>query len=175
MAASCLALGVALVLWVPVASAVGGPHAHVSWSGFRGVEFGEPLSAAAKKLGGRVESDEPRSEARSVNYPDALVGIAGELRSEVRSGSTVGSFLSTSERVIFPHHTFAGESLARFRRSLGKGARPERPEHSAAIGFYLVGPHGRTLWAWGSKDTGVLVIGLAESLAGARIDWGYEG
>jgi hypothetical protein len=76
---------------------------------------------------------------------------------------------------MFPRHTFVGESLARFRRSLGKGGRPEKPEHNAAIGYYLVGPHGRTLWGYGSSDTGVELIGLAESFAGARSDWGNEG
>ncbi len=148
------------------------------------MKFGEPLSAAARKLHGRVESDEPRSDARGVDYPDALVGIGGSLRWEeaggfrvpVRSGTMVGSFLSTSERVMFPRHTFAGESLARFRGALGKGARPERPEHNAAIGYYFVGPHGRTLWAYGSSSTGTVgLIGLAESLAGAELDWTNEG
>jgi hypothetical protein len=76
---------------------------------------------------------------------------------------------------MFPRHTFAGESLARFRRSLGNSARPESPEHEAAIGYYLVGPHGRTLWAWGTNSAGVILIGLAESLAGAEVDWGYQG
>jgi hypothetical protein len=189
----CLTAGAALVVWLPVASAgdrpapdrlmTGGHEAHVRWSGFHGVKFGEPLPAAAKQLHGRVTSDEPRSDAKGVNYSDALVGIGGSMeweeydgvRSGVRSGSTVGSFLSTSERVMFPRHTFAGEPLAKFKRALGKGARPERPEHNAAIGDYLVGPNGRTLWAWGSSDTGVAVIGIAESLAGAETDWGYEG
>lgn len=193
LALLCLTAGVALAIRLPVASAhagptpeplmMGGPKAHVRWSGFHGVKFGEPLSAAAKKLRGRVTSDEPRSDAKGVDYPDALVGIGGSMRWEeydglrggVRSGSTVGSFLSTSERVMFPRHTFAGESLASFRRVLGKGARPERPEHEAAIGYYLLGPHGRTLWAWGSNEFGIAVIGLAESLAGAEEDWGYEG
>lgn len=190
----CLCLtGAALAVWLPVASANARPtparllavrpRAHVRWSGFHGVKFGEPLSGAARRLHGTVESDEPRSDARFVDYPDALVGISGSLRWEssgdlrfqVRSGREVGSFLSTSGRVMFPRHTSAGESLARFRGALGKGARPERPEHNAAIGYYLVGPHGRTLWAWGSSDTGVTVIGLAESLAGAELDWTNEG
>jgi hypothetical protein len=172
-------------MWLPVASAhyrptpdrlmAGRPKAHVRWSGFHGVKFGEPLSAAAKKVHGKVMSDMPRSDARSVYYP-GLVAIKGSLGADgYRSGGTVGSFQAFSERVIFPHHTFVGESLARFRRALGKGARPERPEHNAAIGYYLVGPHGRTLWAWGSSDTGVVAIGIAESLAGAEVDWGYEG
>lgn len=160
------------------------PKAHVRWSGFHGVKFGEPLSAAARKLHGWVESDRPRSGNWSVSYPDALVGIGGALRwvesygqrFRERSGREVGSFLSASGRVMFPRHTFAGESLARFRRSLGKGARPERPEHNAAIGYYLVGPHGRTLWAYGSASTGTVdLIGLAESLTGAKYDWGFEG
>jgi hypothetical protein len=128
-------------------------------------------------------SDEPRSDAKDVDYPDALVGIGGSMRWEesggfrfpVRSGTTVGSFLTTSQRVLFPRHTHAGEPLARFRRALGAGARPERPEHNAAFGYYFVGPHGRTLWAYGSGDTGVAVIGLAESLAGAELDWTNEG
>jgi hypothetical protein len=156
----------------------------VRWSGYHGVKFGEPLSVAAKRLHGRVESDEPRSDANFLDYTGAPVGISGSLRWEgsgslryqVRSGRKVGSFLSTSGRVMFPRHTFVGESLAQFRRSLAKGARSERPEHSAAIGYYLVGPHDRTLWAYGSSDTRVVqAIGLAESLAGARFDWGYEG
>jgi hypothetical protein len=189
-----VAAGAALTLWIPVAAANGrtapeplrvgrATKAHVRWSGFHGVKFGEPLSAVARELHGRVGSDEPRSAARFVDYPAALVGIGGSLRWEEssgvrfqdRSGTTVGSFLSTSERVVFPRHTHVGESLARFRRALGKGARPERPEHNAAIGYYLVGPHGRTLWAWGSSDTGVAIVGLAESLAGAKLDWSNEG
>jgi hypothetical protein len=186
-AASIFAVVAAMVLALPVAAGAehpaAGPKAHVRWSGFHGVKFGEPLSAAAKKLHGRVTSDMPRSEAKGVEYPDALVGIGGSMqwdeydgvRSGVRSGSTVGSFLSTSERVMFPRHTFFGESLAKFKRALGSGARPERPEHNAAIGYYLVGPHGRTLWAWGSQRYGVELIGIAESLAGAEVDWGYEG
>jgi hypothetical protein len=185
LACLCLMVGTALAVWQPVASAhyrptpehrlAAGPKAHVRWSGFHGVKFGEPLSAAAKKVHGRVMSDMPRSDARSVYYP-GLVAIKGSLGADgYRSGGTVGSFQAFSERVIFPHHTFMGESLARFRRALGKGARPERPEHNAAIGYYLVGPHGRTLWAWGSGDTGVLAIGIAESLAGAEVDWVYEG
>jgi hypothetical protein len=155
----------------------------VTWSGYRGVEFGEPLAVAARKLHGRVESDEPRSDANFVYYAGEPVSISGSMRWEssggvrfqVRSGKEVGSFQGLSGSVTFPRHTFVGESLARFRRSLGKGARAERPEHSAAVGYYLVGPHGRTLWAWGSSSTGVQAIGLAESLAGARIDWGAEG
>jgi hypothetical protein len=158
--------------------------AHVRWSGFHGVKFGEPLSAAAKKLHGTVRSDEPRSDARYVSYPGPMVAISGSMRWEgsdglryqVRSGRTVGSFQALGEGVTFPRGAFVGESLARFKRSLGKGARPQRPEHNAAVGYYLVGPHGRTLWAWGSKTTGtVTAIGLAESLAGARVDWGNEG
>jgi hypothetical protein len=156
----------------------------VRWSGYHGVKFGEALSVAAKRLHGKVESDEPRSDAHFLNYPGALVAISGSLRWEgsgglryqVRSGRTVGSFQGLSGRVTFPRRTFMGESLAQFRRSLGKGARPEKPEHNAAIGYYLVGPHGRALWAWGSSSTGVVeAIGLTESLAGARVDWGYEG
>jgi hypothetical protein len=192
---ACLSLTAlaTFAVWLPVASANDRPtptrlqavqsKAHVRRSGFRRVKFGEPLSDVAKRLHGTVRSDEPRSAARFVDYPDALVGISGSLRWEssgslrfqVRSGREVRSFLSTSGRVMFPHHTFAGESLSQFRRALGKGARPERPEHNAAIGYYLVGPHGRTLWAWGSSDTGVAVIGLAESLAGAELDWGNGG
>jgi hypothetical protein len=189
-----MTVGAMLALWLSVASANDRPSpdrlstrqhaaAHVRWSGFHGVKFGEPLSVAARTLDGRVTSDEPRSDARGVDYPGALVGIGGSMRWEesggirfqVRSGGNVGSFLSTSPRVKFPRRTFAGESLARFRRSLGKDGRPERPEHEAAIGYYLVGPHGRTLWAWGTRSAGVIVIGLAESLAGAEIDWGYQG
>jgi hypothetical protein len=185
--AAIFAVLAALVLALPVAAGAehpaAGPKAHVRWSGFHGVKFGEPLSAAAKKLHGRVTSDMPRSHAKGVNYPDALVGIGGTLRWEesygyripVRSGTTVGSFLSTSERVMFPRHTFFGEPFAKFKRALGKGARPERPEHNAAIGYYLVGPHGRTLWAWGSQRYGVELIGIAESLAGAELDWTNEG
>jgi hypothetical protein len=169
----CLAAGVALAFWIPEASAA---TAHVRWSGYHGVKFGEPLSAAARKVHGRVASDEPRSDARFLDYPGALVSIKGSLDPEgVRSEGTVGSFQGLSARVVFPHHTFIGESLARFRRSLGKGARPERPEHNAARGYYLVGPHGRTLWAWGASSAGVIAIGLSESLAGAEADWGYEG
>jgi hypothetical protein len=130
-----------------------------------------------------VESDEPRSDANHVYYTGEPVSISGSMRWEesgglrfqVRSGRTVGSFQDLSGRVTFPRHTFIGESLARFRRSLGKGARPENPEHEAAIGYYLVGPHGRTLWAWGSRSAGVIAIGLAESLAGAEVDWSNEG
>ena len=188
-----LTAGAALALWLPVASAndrptadhlrAGLPTAHVRWSGYHGVKFGEQLSAAAKKLHGRVASDEPRSDAHYLSYPGELVAISGTMRWEgsgglryqVRSGRKVGSFQGLSGRVIFPRRTFIGESLARFRRSLGKGARPEKPEHNAAIGYYLVGPRGRTLWGWGSSSDGVVAIGLAESLAGARVDWGNEG
>jgi hypothetical protein len=184
---TCLTAGAALAVCLPVASASARPapdrlqarqqaRAHVRWSGVLGVKFGEPLSAAARKLHGTVGSDEPRSDARFLNYPGELVAIKGSLGADgYRSGRTVGSFQAFSEGVIFPHHTFVGESLARFRRSLGKGARSEKPEHNAAVGYYLVGPHGRTLWAWGSGSTGVVAIGIAESLAGAEADWGYEG
>jgi len=187
LASCCLATGAALVLWVPVASAAGRPvpellqarqhaKAHVRWSGYHGVRFGEPLSEAARKLHGTVMSDEPRSDSRFLNYPGDLVAIKGTLDGDgYRSGGTVGSFQAFSEGVIFPHHTFVGESLTRFRRSLGKGARPETPEHNAATGYYLVGPHGWTLWAWGTSSTGVAAIGIAESLAGAEADWSYEG
>lgn len=189
LASICLTAVAALTLWLPVASAnnrytLAHRHgtAHVKWSGYHGVKFGEPLSAAARRLHGSVKSDEPRSPALSLEYPGlvAVLGslrweASGELRSPYRSGPNVGSFEAFSGRVRFPHRTFVGESLGRFRRSLGKGARPERPEHSAAIGYYLVGPHGRTLWGWGARSTGVFVIGIAESLGGAEIDWGYEG
>jgi hypothetical protein len=191
----CVAAVVAVATWVPVASAHAhrptldrqqakrAGWAHVRWSGYRGVQFGEPLSIAARKLHGRVRSDEPRSDAWSLVYPGGRVSIGGSLqweesggfRSQNRSGSTVGSFLTASEHVMLPRHTFVGESLTRFRRSLGKGARPQRPEHNPAIGFYLVGPHGRTLWGYGSRETGLAYIGIAESLAGAKFDWGYEG
>ena len=174
-----------LALWLPVASANERPapdrlqarqhaKAHVRWSGFHGVKFGEPLSAAAEKLHGRVTSDEPRSDSKFLDYPGA-VSISGSLGADgYRSGGTVGSFQAFSASVIFPHHTFVGESLTRFRGSLGKGARPEKPEHNAATGYYLVGPHGRTLWAWGTNSTVVFAIGIAESLAGAELDWGAE-
>jgi hypothetical protein len=160
-----------------------GRQAKVTWSGFHGVTFGEPLSDAARRLHGTVRSDEPRTDARFVYYAGEPVSIggsmrwqsAGGIRFQVGSGETVGSFLALSDRVIFPRHAFIGEPLSRFRRSLGKGGRPERPEHNAATGYYLVGPHGRTLWAWGQNDVGVESIGLSESLEAARSEWGYEG
>jgi hypothetical protein len=148
------------------------------------VVFGELLSAAAKRLGGTIGTDEPRSDDRFLTFPgDTATSIAGSLRSEVvggtrsltRSGPTVGSFSSVSARIRYPRGTFVGESLARFKRVLGHGARPERREHNAAIGYYLVGPQGRTLWGYGTSQNGVLAIGLAESLTGARIDWSNEG
>jgi hypothetical protein len=165
LASCCLTAGAALALWLPVASANGRP-------------------TPDRLLAGRPTADEPRSDANFLSYPDELVSISGSMRWEgsgglryqVRSGRKVGSFQGLSGRVTFPRRTFLGESLAQFRRSLGKGARPEKPEHNAANGYYVIGPHGRTLWAWGSSSAGMVeAIGLAESLAGARIDWGYEG
>lgn len=193
----CLVAAAAAVsLLLPVASADNRPTSeslpagrpgtaqHVTWSGYHGVKFGEPLKAAARRLHGKAKSDEPRSDAKFVDYPGGLVAIFGSLRwegsgafrAQVRSGRKVGSFLTLSRHVIFPHHAFVGESLARFRRSLGKRGRRERPEHNAAVGYYLVGPRGRTLWAYGSRSTRrVEAIGLTESLAGARVDWSAEG
>lgn len=157
---------------------------NVTWSGYDGVSFGEALTAAARTLHGTVASDAPRSNDKFLAYPGAgLVAISGSLRSETesgirvisRSGPDVGGFLSRSRRVRFPDDTHADESLTQFKRALGSGIRPERPEPNGATGYYLVGPHGRTVWAYGDSRDGILVIGLAESLAGARHDWNDQG
>jgi hypothetical protein len=160
---------------------------HVTWSGFRGIKFGEKLVDAAKALHGRAACSELPVDRCGVVYPgDSTVSVSGSLRWEgsngnrfqVRAGRAVGSFQSFASgerRVEYPLGTFIGQSLADFRRELGSGARRERPEHNAALGYYLVGPHGRTLWGWGDRQTGLVAIGLAESLAGARFDWSYEG
>lgn len=90
----CLTAGAGLAFWSPVASAndrpaldrllASRPKAHVRWSSFHGVKFGEPLSAAARKLHDRVESDEPRSDAHFVDFPGPPLAILGAMR---RDGS----------------------------------------------------------------------------------------
>jgi hypothetical protein len=160
---------------------------HVTWSGFRTVTFEETLVDAAKALHGRVTCSKLPTESCGVTYPgDLSVSVSGSLRwtgskgnsFPLRTGRTVGSFQSFSggkRPVRYPRGTFVGQSLAHFKRALGSRARRERPEHNAAVGYYLVGPHGRTLWGWGDSRTGIIAIGLAESLAGAKFDWQFEG
>ena len=58
----------------------------VTWSGFRGVTFDESLSAAAKKLHGKIESDEPRSDAKSIVYPAEEVAVNASLRWQSSDG-----------------------------------------------------------------------------------------
>jgi hypothetical protein len=176
--------------WVAVACAKNDPGFSplatpaVTWSGYRGVTFGETLKAAAGKLHGTIKSDEPRDNANLFFYPgDSSVYLYPSLRDNIRSGTIVGSFESAlgigsasgGEGVMYPLGTHVGESLAAFKRALGPGARPEIPEHNAGVGYYLVGPNGRTLWGYGSHGGPIGNIGLASSLATARYDWGYEG
>jgi hypothetical protein len=181
---TCIAfVGTSALVAAPSQAASTAPQ--VTWTGYRGVTFGESLQAAAKTLHGTVKSGALTSTPNSLIYPGeentvdvlpSLVWLDDNVgRHQSRASNTVGSFWSIGNRepILYPLGTFDGQSLAKFKRALGAHAHRFEPAVSSETGYYLVGPHGRVIWGYG--DSAINAIGLASSLSDAKFQWRIEG